>query len=65
MFPPTTTKTNFYARLTDKEKAFNWEESSQKDRIPYVVILIAIDHHYPIIVDAVLVPNTSNNSSMC
>ena len=61
MFSPTT-KTHFYIRVTDKELVSNGEECSQKDGIPYFVIFTAIENHSLIIVDAVQLQNSSNNT---
>ena len=61
MFSPTS-KTHFYIRLIDQELVSNGEECSQKDGIPYVVILTVIYNHSLIIVDAVLLQNNSDNT---
>ena len=53
---------HLYMRVTDNGLVSNWEEYSQKDGRPYANILTAINGYSLIIVDAVLLPNTSDNT---
>ena len=53
------TKTQFNIILIDKEWASNLEECSQKNRRSYIIFLMIIDNHFPLLVDAILLPNNS------
>ena len=52
----------FLCKSATQQLSFKWEECSQKDGKPYFIVLTAIDNHSLIIVEAVLLPNTSENS---
>ena len=60
------TKTQFYVRLTDKELAFNQESAPRRmdDPIFNFNILTVIDNHSPMRVDAVLL-QYNNETTYC
>ena len=51
--------------VLDKEWAFNWEEYSQRDGRPYSIISATKLKYAPIIIDAVLLSNNSENNCWC